>query len=156
MLEVKYEYFTSTWPGRIKLTELILGLLCMMCAAPAWYSTQHWFLLVVTLAFIGSLFFSLYYLCLAEPLNKLGVNWVMAEFWFTGAATFLYFTAFLAMLIDYAGYEDPEHQVWVDAQVTAGVFALVNDVLYGAGSYLIYVEWQQNPGGAQPAAPTPA
>jgi len=60
------------------------------------------------------------------------------------------------MLIDYAGYEDPEHQVWVDAQVTAGVFALVNDVLYGAGSYLIYVDWQQNPGGAQPATPTPA
>ena len=36
------------------------------------------------------------------------------------------------------------------------VFALVNDVLYGAGSYLIYVDWQQNPGGAQPATPTPA
>ena len=31
------------------------------------------------------------------------------------------------MLIDYAGYEDPEHQVWVDAQVTAGVS---NSVIY--------------------------
>ena len=28
--------------------------------------------------FVGTIFFSLYYLCLAEPLNKLAVNWVMA------------------------------------------------------------------------------
>jgi hypothetical protein len=26
----------------------VLGLLCMMCAAPAFEDTQHWFLLVVT------------------------------------------------------------------------------------------------------------
>ncbi len=32
----------------------------------------------INLTILGSLFFSVYYLCLAEPLNKLGVNWVMA------------------------------------------------------------------------------
>ncbi|XP_023328258.1 uncharacterized protein LOC111701291 [Eurytemora carolleeae] len=155
MLELKYEYFPNTWPGRIKLGELVLGLLCMMCAAPAYYATQHWFLLVVTFAFIGSLFFSVYYLCLAEPLNKLGVNWVMAEFWFTAGSTFFYFTAFLAQLVDFAGWEDEEFQYWIDAQITAGVFGLMNTVLYGAGGYLIYVDWQRNPTGLAPT-PTPA
>merc|ERR1712126_749220 len=80
MLELKYEYFIADWPGRIKLTELVLGLLSMMCAAPAWDGVQHWFLLVVVVAFLGTIFFSLYYLCLAEPLNKLQVNWLMGEF----------------------------------------------------------------------------
>jgi len=155
MLELKYEYFPSTWPGRIKLAELVFGLLCMMCCAPAWYTTQHWFLLVVVVAFLGTTFFSLYYLCLAEPLNKLTVNWMMAEFWFTSAATFLYFTAFLAQLVDFGPYVDEKSQTWVDAQIAAGVFGLLNDICYGAGAYLIYVDWQRNPAMA-PAAPPPA
>merc|ERR1712041_17946 len=68
------------------------------CWTPAWDGVQHWFLLVVVIAFLGTIFFSLYYLCLAEPLNKLQVNWLMGEFWFTSATTFFYFTAFVAML----------------------------------------------------------
>jgi hypothetical protein len=78
MVELKYEYFINTWPGRAKLAQLITGILCMMCCAPAYYDTQHWFLLVVAIAFLGTIFFSLYYLCLAEPLNKFTVNWFMA------------------------------------------------------------------------------
>ena len=48
-----------------------------MCSAPAYVDSQHWFLAVVSISFLGTIFFSLYYLCLAEPLNKLGVNWLM-------------------------------------------------------------------------------
>merc|ERR1712025_1074114 len=79
---------------RIKLLELVLAFFCLVCGAPAFNGTQHWFLLVVSVALIGTIFFSLYHLCLAEPLNKLGVNWLMVEFWFTAVAAFLYFTAF--------------------------------------------------------------
>jgi len=155
MLELKYEYFPNTWQGRIKLGELVFALLCMMCAAPAYEDTQHWFLLVVTVCFLGSVFFSLYYLCLAEPLNKLLVNWLMVEFWFTAVAAFLYFTAFVAQLAEFSGTEDEEYQYWIDAQVTAGVFALFNDLLYGAGAYLIYVDWKSNPSGGLPTTPLP-
>merc|ERR1719259_542269 len=81
---------------------------------------------------------------------------MMAEFWFTAGSTFLYFTAFLAQLVDFGPYEDEEHQAWVDAQIAAGVFGLLNDVCYGLGAYLIYVDWQKNPAGMAPAAPPPA
>ena len=54
-----------------------LALFCFMCGAPGYEGPQHWFLLVAALCFLGTIFFSLYYLCLAEPLNKLGVNWLM-------------------------------------------------------------------------------
>ena len=47
-----------------------------MCGAPAFRETQHWFLLVVTVVLLGTIFFSLYHLCLTEPLNKLVDNWL--------------------------------------------------------------------------------
>merc|ERR1711872_388304 len=103
---------------------------------------------------LGTIFFSLYYLCLAEPLNKLGVNWLMGEFWFTAGATFAYFTAFVAMLVNFSEREDEDWQYWIDANIAAGVFGLLNDVFYGLGAYLIYVEWKANPTGAP--APPPA
>merc|ERR1712080_435063 len=121
MLELKYEHFIGTWPGRIKCVELFLAL---------------------------------FYLCLAEPLNKLGVNWLMGEFWFTAGATFAYFTAFVAMLVNFSEREDEDWQYWIDANIAAGVFGLLNDVFYGLGAYLIYVEWKANPTGAP--APPPA
>ena len=54
----------------------ILALLCMMCAAPAFNSTQHWFLLVVVCAFLGTIFFSLYHLCLDTYLKNVNVGWL--------------------------------------------------------------------------------
>ena len=95
-VELKYEYY-MTWPGRVKIVELVrqlllimahrlmrysilqlLALLCMMCAAPAYNSTQHWFLLVVVCGFLGSLFFSLYHLCLDVYLKNVNVGWLPA------------------------------------------------------------------------------
>jgi len=154
MLELKYEYFPNTWPGRIKLLELVLAFFCIVCSAPAYYDSQHWFLTVVVICFLGTIFFSLYYLCLAEPLNKLQINWLMVEFWFTAAATFFYFTAFVAILSAFVGYEDEEYQYWIDANIAAGVFGLFNNVVYAAGAYLIYMDWKANPTGC--SAPEPA
>merc|ERR1712029_1088003 len=155
MLELKYEYFPNTWPGRIKLLELIFAFFCIVCSAPAYVDSQHWFLTVVSISFLGTIFFSLYYLCLAEPLNKLGVNWLMVEFWFTAGATFFYFTAFVSILVGFVDWEYEEYQYWVDANIAAGVFGLLNFVVYAAGAYLIYMDWKANPTGcAAPAPPT--
>lgn len=51
-------------------------MLCMMCAAPAFHSTQHWFLLVVALCFLGTGFFALYYMCLDNYLKNSTINWL--------------------------------------------------------------------------------
>ena len=120
----------------------MLAFFCIVCSAPAYYDSQHWFLTVVVICFLGTIFFSLYYLCLAEPLNKLQINWLMVvsvnnilfvkvttellyihlqEFWFTAGATFFYFTAFVAILSAFVGYEDEEYQYWIDANIAAGV-----------------------------------
>lgn len=145
-VELKYEYFLS-WPGRIKLAEVILGILCMACCGPAYWSTQHWFLLVVVLAFLGSVFYSLYYLCLDVYLKGFNVNWLQSEFWFTSVTTFLYFTAFIAQLAEFAEMDATSDfsRTWLDAQVAAGVFALFNNVAYAVGAYFLYLEWKNHP-----------
>ena len=100
---------------------------------------------MVVISLLGTIFFSLYYLCLAEPLNKLQINWLMVvspgssspsgsdcspdffqEFWFTAGATFFYFTAFVSLLSGFVGYEDEEWQYWIDANIAAGVSFLAN------------------------------
>ena len=56
------------------------------------------------------------------------------EFWFTAIITFLYFTAFTAMLADFAiTAEDPDEQYWYDAQVAAGVSFINNYELCDLG-----------------------
>merc|ERR1711963_1051720 len=124
MLELKYEYFPNTWPGRIKLLELILAFFCIVCCAPAYSDSQHWFLTVVVISFLG--------------------------------ATFFYFTAFVSILSAFVDYEDEEYQYWIDAQIAAGVFGLLNFVVYAGGAYLIYMDWKANPTGgcSAPAPPT--
>jgi len=77
----------------------------------------------------------------------------MVEFWFTAAATFFYFTAFVALLSAWVGEEDEQYQYWIDALVAAGVFGLLNFVVYAAGAYLIYMDWKANPTGC--SAPPP-
>jgi len=153
-VEVKHEYF-NTWAGRIKIIEVILAFLCMACCAPAFYSTQHWFLLVVTLCFLGTTFLCFYHLFLDTYLKGANVNWTKLEFWFTAAATFFYFTAFCAQLAEFSGIEDADFQYWYDAQVAAGVFALFNNAAYGVGTYFIYLDWKSGEAGGA-AAPPPS
>jgi len=150
-VEVKYEYF-MTWAGRIKIIELVLALLCMACCAPAYFSTQHWFLLVVSLCFLGTIFLCFHHLCLDTYLKASNINWTKVEFWFTATATFLYFTAFTAQLADFSGITNAKYQYWYDAQVAAGVFGLFNNVAYGVGTYFIYLDWKTNPAAAAGAA----
>ncbi|TRY61733.1 hypothetical protein TCAL_01776 [Tigriopus californicus] len=153
-VELKYESIINNWGGRIKLIELVLAMLCMCCCAPSYTSTQTWFLVVVVFCFLGTIFFSLFYLCLDVYLKGVNINWLQTEFWFTALATFLYFTAFIAQLVAFAGEVDAVYQYWVDAQVAAGVFGLFNDVAYGVGTYFLYLEWKANPSGVSSAIPT--
>jgi len=154
-VEVKYEYF-NTWAGRIKIIELVLAFFCLACCAPAYSSTQHWFLLVVSLCFLGTVFLCFYHLFLDTYLKAVSINWTKAEFWFTASATFLYFTAFTAQLADFSGVTSKDFQYWYDAQVAAGVFGLFNNVTYGVGTYFIYLDWKTsgNAGAGAGNAPT--
>jgi hypothetical protein len=50
--------------------------LAISCCAPAYYSTQHWFLLVASVCLLGTLFFLLFHTCLDVFLKGTTINWV--------------------------------------------------------------------------------
>ncbi len=63
---------------------------------------------------------------------------IQQEFWFTAIATFLYFTAFIAELSEFADMEpgDGFTQAWIDAQVAAGVM-MTNLVTVSESSFMM-------------------
>lgn len=65
-----------TSPLAVLFSAQFLGILCMACSAPAYYATQHWFLLVVVCAFIGSWFFLFYHFVLDTFMKSSAINWL--------------------------------------------------------------------------------
>ena len=65
---------------------------------------------------------------------------IFQEFWFTAVTTFLYFTAFVAELAEFAEMEaDNEFsQTWIDAQVAAGVRAFNLKFLTQTQAFLLH------------------
>jgi hypothetical protein len=53
-IQLQFAYFKSI-PGILKIVHLGLGILCMACGSPAWWSGQHFFLFVAVSAFILSM-----------------------------------------------------------------------------------------------------
>ena len=97
-VDLKHEYFTHTWPGRVKITEIVslqktlhlrlfvhllclqlLAILCMiLVACPVEEGTQTWFLIVIVFAFLGTFFLCLYYLCVDQLVKGWIINWSQA------------------------------------------------------------------------------
>ncbi len=50
----------------------------ILCACPAVEGTQIWFMIVVVFAFLGTVFLSLYYLCVDQLVKGCNINWSQA------------------------------------------------------------------------------
>lgn len=138
-IRLNVPYF-RTIPGILKLVQLLLGIICMACASPAYVGATHWFLFVAVTAFIATVLWCfLYFLSIREAL-KLPINWILSELLNTAAFAVLYMIAFIAQLsvwsaLNYRG---------TASNIAAGVFGIFNTVAYAAGSYFLYVEWKSS------------
>lgn len=128
-------YF-QTVPGILKLIQLVLGIICMSLASPAYIASTHWFLFVVVTAFIATLLWTfVYFLGVREVLN-LTVNWILTELINTGVFTILYVIAFLLQIVNWAGISGYGKA----SNITAGVFGIFNTIAYAASTYFLYLE----------------
>lgn len=146
-------YF-KTIPGIIKVVEVVLGIVCMACAAPAGYryggvtfpgeGHNHWFLFVVVTCFIITLLWSFYYLLqLRDSIKvKLPFTFMKVELVYTIITTILYFIAFIVLL---AGFGNCPGNTICDARIAGGVFGLFNTIAYGLGSYILYNDFCNTP-----------
>lgn len=138
-LRINVDYWKSV-PGIIKCVQLVFGILCMALASPAIVPGTHWFLFVVTTAFLATLIWSIIYtLSIREALN-LPINWILTELLNTAVITILYAIAFIVQLSVWS------HLIssWRGSNIAAGVFGLFNFIAYAAGSYFLYMEWKSS------------
>lgn len=55
----------------------ILGIICMICASPAYTPATHWFLFVIVTSFIATLLWCFIYLLSIREALKLPINWIL-------------------------------------------------------------------------------
>ncbi|XP_045110094.1 uncharacterized protein LOC123503979 isoform X3 [Portunus trituberculatus] len=92
------QYF-KTGPGIVKLVELLIGIICMACAAPAWTKGTHWFLFVVVTAFVSTSLWCFIYLLNLKSAINLPIDWLLTEFILTATFAVLYIIASIVQLI---------------------------------------------------------
>jgi len=137
-ITINYGYF-RTFPGMLKVAEALLGVVCLALATPAIMSATSWFLFVVVVSFLATLIWiAIYLLGVREALN-LPINWILTELINTGIVTVLYAIAFIMQL---SAWSAPYHSRYRTPNIAAGVFGLVNTVVYGIASYLLYADWK--------------
>jgi len=154
-------YF-KTAPGIVKILQLILGVVCMACAAPAvnialnraefpfGVGHNHWFLFVVVTCFIVTILWTFFYLLGVRDYIKvkLPFTFLKVEVIYTAVATFLYFISFIVILAGFSWCSSSQAyngSHFCDARVAGGVFAVFNTVAYGYGAYLTYNEYNSTP-----------
>lgn len=150
-------YF-KTLPGMVKLVQLVLGIICMACSAPATglfpgknygLGHNHFFLFVIVTTFIISLVWVFFYLLQMRDYVKvkMPITFMKLEVIFTVVATLFYIVAFITLLAGF-GWCTTGHSPGsnlCDARVAGGVFAIFNTIAYGLGSYLVYQELCSTP-----------
>ncbi|CAG0894974.1 unnamed protein product [Darwinula stevensoni] len=97
-IQLNLSYFVKTPAGILKLVQLVVGIICMACGSPAWWSPYHWFLFVAVSAFVGTLLWSFVYLLSLKNAINLPINWTLSELLFTAIFTVLYIVAFIVLL----------------------------------------------------------
>lgn len=152
-------YFKSL-QGIIKIVQLVLGIICMACGAPAKYSIikdgdyyglghNHFFLFIVVTTFIITLIWTFFYLLQIKDVIKvkLPFTFMKLEVIYTLVATVFYIVAWIVILAGF-GWCTTSHRVastLCDARVAAGVFGIFNSIAYGVGTWLIYQEYSNTP-----------
>ncbi|KAF2900760.1 hypothetical protein ILUMI_05425 [Ignelater luminosus] len=139
-IKINLDYF-KTVPGIIKLLQLLFGIICMSTASAYWESGTHWFIFVATVSFIGTLIWVfIYFLGIREATVNYPINWILTELLNTAICAVCYFIAFIVQLCVWAPSPFPHK----GANLAAGVFGIFQTILYGFGTYLLYIESKRN------------
>jgi len=151
-INLNFGYF-RTFPGIIKIIQLILGILCMALSSPArqyvnenfGVGHNHWFLFVVVTSFIISLLWSFFYLLqIKDSINmQLPFSWLKLELVYTAVAALLYAIAFIVLLAGFGWCAGDRRKC--DTRTAAGVFGLFNTIVYAVGAYILHNDYKATP-----------
>ncbi|KAK8737158.1 hypothetical protein OTU49_004819 [Cherax quadricarinatus] len=136
------QYF-KTGPGIVKLVELVMGILCMACAAPAWTKGTHWFLFVVVTAFVSTSIWCFIYLLNLKNAINLPIDWLLTELILTALFAVLYLIASIVQIISTVTKPRPPRRL-KPFYLLSGVFGVFNMLTYAVGSFYLYRDWKDS------------
>lgn len=136
-------YYFNTVPGILKLIQVLFGMICLGCGSPALIGYARFFLFVAAFCYIITVLLCVIYV--------LGINtalsalpWLLGELAFTATAVALYIIASVTQLVSQSS-----HEVWPimlsslgGQYIAAGVFGLLQAIVYGAGAFLLFQDWK--------------
>lgn len=138
-ISLSLDYF-KTAPGIVKLVELLLGVICMCCAAPAWTNGTHWFLFVVVTAFVATMLWCFIYLLNLKTAINLPIDWLLTELLNTSITTLLYL---IAVIVQFCSV--PAISIHGPGRnITGGVFGVFNCIVYTVGCFYLYRDWKDS------------
>ncbi|XP_050531880.1 proteolipid protein 2-like [Daktulosphaira vitifoliae] len=142
-VEINYNYF-KTLPGILKLAQLIIGIICLALASPARLPGTNWFLFVVIISFIATAIWSFIYLLSIREAINFPINWILTEFFNTLLLAVLYMVAFIVQISAWSSNNRTYNSYYKNLNIFAGIFGLINVVVYAAGVYLIFNDWKKS------------
>jgi len=134
-------YYFRTAPGIVKLIQLVLGILCMACTAPAWTNGTHWFLFVVVTAFVATALWCFIYLLSLRDAITLPIDWQLTEVVLTGVFTVLLIVASIVQFVTTLTNKRPPPRLMA-FYILGGVFGLINFMAYLVGCFFLYRDWK--------------
>lgn len=139
------DYF-RTIPGWVKITQLVLGVICLGCGSPALASFARFYMFVAGVTFCGTALLSLARL-LHISINIPNIEWSFAESVYTACACCLWLVSSILQLVmatssDWRYRSDFFSQTLSDQYVAAGVFGVFQVITYGVGTFFLFIEWK--------------
>ncbi|XP_054881802.1 plasmolipin [Poeciliopsis prolifica] len=138
--------FLRSVPAALMAAETVIGLLhwALIAGAPYWlHHAYGWVMFVaVSLWILTTLLFLV--LLFSVPQRLSAVPWTMTVMMYNGVAALLYLTAFLTNAATVRRFNASFHG-HIGA---AAFFGAVLTLLYGAGTFLSYLDWRADGGNA--------
>ncbi|XP_050547983.1 proteolipid protein 2-like [Daktulosphaira vitifoliae] len=131
-------------PDICTTTNKIIGIICLALASPARLPGTNWFLFVVIISFIATAIWSFIYLLSIREAINFPINWILTEFFNTLLLAVLYMVAFIVQISAWSSNNRTYNSYYKNLNIFAGIFGLINVVVYAAGVYLIFNDWKKS------------
>lgn len=137
-------YFKSI-PGILKLVQVLIAIICFGCGSPAITSYSRFYLFVISICFIFTIFLVFIHLIGLHALLP-NFPWLFAELIHTALATALYI---IAAIVELVMTSDPKFEFFLRlvgyyrSYIAAGVFGLFNVLAYSGGLFFLLKEWRE-------------
>ncbi|XP_070509650.1 CKLF-like MARVEL transmembrane domain-containing protein 7 [Chironomus tepperi] len=136
-IQFNFDYF-KTNDGILKVIQMVLSIICMALAAPAFLNATHFFLFAVVITFIGVVLWSFAYFLGIKDVLSLPINWTLSEFVNYVIATMLLFLGSIIQLSSWLGVD----LVYQARNIAAAFVGILDTIAFGLSARMLYLQYK--------------